>query len=641
MNPDLHASVRRFAVSCFVVPRSVQALAFAVPALSFGMTFHEAPMLRERVESGELPPIQERLPDNPLVVECFERIGVYGGEMRTVTPIAGWLVEEGPMVWEPLLRFAPDGVTIEPNLAESWELSDDSRSITIRLRKGLRWSDGVPVTTEDVLFAWNDVQLNKDITPLPPQMFAVDGEPMKLEVVDDFTFRLIFKQPYGSVLFALIHSYLLQSLIQPKHYLKNFHAAYTPEEELVKKARKKGFDYWFELFRDENHTTRRMTGQTPPDYPTLGAWQVLGEPAIGHVMLQRNPYYWKVDAKGQQLPYVDSIHSEYVGNPEARNLKYIAGEVDFASTPLENAPVMLANRKKSKYSVRLWVENQGTRVTYFFNQTFPDPELRALFRDLRFRMAASLAINREEINDILYYGKCIPRQCTVNRACSYYEPEFERSYAEFDPDRANELLDEIGLERKGPGGWRHFPSGRQVILSPVVIEGGFRPETTELVADYWSTLGILLSWRVVDNELVYTKLMGNQLDLAIYPGDTATDVGMAMGTPLQIRLWAPLWEDWFMSNGERGEEPPAEIKDLWDTWLLMRQTGDREERIRLGKKLARSQVENLYGIGAVGGTISPAVVTDRLNNVPGDGALCGWPWAVHVIHRPEQWFIEE
>jgi peptide/nickel transport system substrate-binding protein len=641
VNPDLRAGVRRFAVPFFVVPRFVQTLAFAVPALAFGMTFHEAPMLRERVESGELPPIQERLPVNPLVVECFERTGVYGGEMRTVTPIAGWLVEEGPMVWEPLLRFAPDGVTIEPNMAESWELSDDSRSITLRLRRGLRWSDGVPVTTDDVLFAWNDVQLNKDITPLPPQMYVVDGEPMKLEIVDDFTFRLIFKQPYGSVLFALIHSYLLQSLIQPKHYLKNFHVAYAPEEELVKKAKKKGFDYWFELFRDENHTTRRMTGQTPPDYPTLGAWQVLGEPAIGHVMLQRNPYYWKVDAKGQQLPYVDRIHSEYVGNPEARNLKYIAGEVDFASTPLENAPVMLANRKKSKYSVRLWVENQGTRVTYFFNQTFPDPELRALFRDLRFRIAASLAINREEINDILYYGKCIPRQCTVNRACSYYEPEFERSYAEFDPDRANELLDEIGLERKGPGGWRYFPSGRQVILSPVVIEGGFRPETTELVADYWSKLGILLSWRVVDNELVYTKLMGNQLDLAIYPGDTATDVGMAMGTPLQIRLWAPLWEDWFLSNGKRGEEPPAEIKDLWDTWLLMRQTGDREERIRLGKKLARSQVENLYGIGAVGGTISPAVVTDRLNNVPGDGALCGWPWAVHVIHRPEQWFIEE
>ncbi len=131
------------------------------------------------------------------------------------------------------------------------------------------------------------------------------------------------------------------------------------------------------------------------------------------------------------------------------------------------------------------------------------------------------------------------------------------------------------------------------------------------------------------------------MDLAIYPGDAATDVGIAMGTPHQLRLWGPLWEDWFRSNGKRGEEPPDEIKALWDTWLLLRKTGDREERIRLGKKLVRSQAENLYGIGAVGGTINPAVVTDRLHNVPGDGALCGWPWAVHVIHRPAQWFIEE
>ncbi len=335
------------------------------------------------------------------------------------------------------------------------------------------------------------------------------GNSPSVEALDDYNFRLSFKEPYGSILFALIHTSLESSLIQPKHYLKNFHPAYTPEEDLDKQAKKKGFDHWFELFRDANHTTRRMTGQTPPDYPTLGAWQVLSEPAIGHVILQRNPYYWKVDPDGKQLPYIDRIHSEYVGNEEARSLKYMAGEVDFAQNPLESAPVLLSNRKRGKYSVRMWVENQGTRVTYFFNQTFPDLELRGLFRDRRFRIALSLGINREEINDILYYGKCIPRQCTVNRACSYYEPEFEKSYAEFDPDRANELLDEIGLKRKGVRGWRHFPSGRQVILSPVVIEGGFRPDMTELVADYWSALGILLSWRVVDNELVYTKLMGN------------------------------------------------------------------------------------------------------------------------------------
>ena len=135
--------------------------------------------------------------------------------------------------------------------------------------------------------------------------------------------------------------------------------------------------------------------------------------------------------------------------------------------------------------------------------------------------------------------------------------------------------------------------------------------------------------------------MGNQLDLAIYPGDTATDVGIAMGTPLQMRCWGGAWEDWLRSDGAKGEEPPDDIKELWSTWQALKQTGDDEERIRLGKKIVRSQAENLYGIGAVGGTIGPMLVTDRLHNVPGDGALLGWPWGVTTPHQPAQWFIEE
>jgi peptide/nickel transport system substrate-binding protein len=603
--------------------------------------YNEAPMLQERVAAGNLPPVEERLPEEPEVLTCLERIGVYGGEMQTMTPVAGFMVEEMYMNWEPLLRFAPDGVTILPNAAASWELAKDARSILITLRKGMKWSDGFPVTTEDVDFAWHEVILNKDITPLLSPSYIVGGEPMTLEILDEIHFRFSFKEPYGSVLFALLHSVTEATLLQPKHYLKKFHIKYVPEEELVALAKKKGFDHWFELFRDENHTVLRLSGRVPPDYPTISPWMVLDEPTMGHVILERNPYYWKVDTEGNQLPYIDGIHSELVGNKEARNMKSIAGEIDFASNPLENAPLLLSNQERGKYSVRMWVENQGTRVTYFLNQTYPDEEMRNLFRDRRFRIALSLGINREEINDILYFGKCIPRQATVNRACSYFEPEFETSYAEFDPDRANRILDEIGLVRKGAGGWRYFPSGRQIVLSPVVIEGGFRPEMTELVADYWADLGILLSWRVVDNELVYTKLMGNQLDLAIYPGDTATDVGIAMGTPLQMRCWGGAWEDWLRSDGAKGEEPPDDIKELWSTWQALKQTGDDEERIRLGKKIVRSQAENLYGIGAVGGTIGPMLVTDRLHNVPGDGALLGWPWGVTTPHQPAQWFIEE
>jgi len=607
----------------------------------FGVEYREAPMLRALVEAGELPPVGDRLPDHPPVIEVIDRIGVHGGEIRTITPVATWLVEEVYMMREPFVRFAADGVTIEPNVIESWELAEDARSILLQLRKGMRWSDGAPVTTDDVLFAWHDVLLNKDITPIPPSNFVVGGEPMRLEVLDAMRFRLSFNQPYGSVLYALIQTVNDSSLLMPKHYLKRFHPAYEPIEEISSIVSARGFDHWFELFRDVNHTVRLTSGQTSPDYPTLGAWCVVDTPSSGHVILERNPYYWKVDREGNQLPYINRIHSEYVGTEESRNLLYISGEIDFAQNAMQNAPLLLSNRDRGNYSVRFWREIQGSRVTLFLNQTHPDPAFRDLFQNPRFRIALSLAIDRGEINEILHFGKCNPRQWTVNRASSFYEPEWERSYADYNPDEANRILDELGLKRKGPQGWRHFENGRQVIINPVVIEGGFRPETMELVADYWAEIGVLLSWRVVRTELVMTKRDGNLLDLAVYPCESSSDIGLIFHPLLQINYWAPLWSDWFRSDGNRGEKPPAKIQSLWQVWMRMRQTGDRTERIRLGKEIVRSQSENLYGIGLVGGTMNAILVSNRLKNVPGDDVLVGWPFGVASLYHAEQFFVNE
>jgi len=597
--------------------------------------------LASLVAERKLPPVDERLPADPLVVECVDRIGVYGGEIRTITPVPTWLVEEMYMLREPLVRFAGDGVTIEPNLAESWEMANDWRSIVVHLRRGLRWSDGVPVTTEDVLFAWNDVLLNEEITPIPPSHFVVEGVPMRVQALDDLRFRVSFNEPYGSMVYALIQSVTASSLVQPKHYLKRFHAAYGSREEIEIEARAHGFDHWFEWFRDVNHTVRWTNGQTPPDYPTLSAWRILDAPVSGHVILERNPYYWKIDTDGNQLPYIDRIHSEYMATPESRNLVYISGEIDFAQNSMQNGPLLLSHQSRGNYTVRLWPEIQGSRVTLFLNQTHPDPDLRRLFRKPEFRRALSLAINREEINTILHFGKCNPRQWTVNPASSFYESQWEQSYAEFDPGKGNLILDQLGLERKGPRGWRHFPNGRQVVINPVVIEGGFRPETMELVGDYWAAVGILLNWRVVQTELVITKLKGNLLDLAVYPCESSSDIGFIFHPLLQIGYWGPRWADWFLSNGAQGEKPPEEILSLWRTWKKMRQTGDPAERIRLGKEIVRSQAENLYGIGLVGGTMNAVLVSDRLKNVPGDGLLTGWPFGVASLYHAEQFYIED
>jgi len=623
-------------------------------------------MLATLVKEGKLPPVEQRLPEEPMVVRPCERIGVYGGQLRVLSGLAERLVETQYMLCAPLLRFAADGKTIVPNVARRWEMSEDGKVFTIYLRKGMKWSDGVPVTVEDVLFAWDDVLMNEEISPTPPAAFRIGDQPMKVERVDDYTFRLVFEQPYGSFPFFLTHTFQWQSLIQPKHYLKRYHVDYTPKEKLVKMAKERGFDLWFELFKHANHTQRSPSDQMPPDYPTLSPWHVVKTPATGHVFLERNPYHWQVDPEGNQLPYIDEIHSQYVGNPEARNLKIASGEIDFTGSQarFDNAPLFLSNRyrtnkqtgeKEKVYSVYFWKENQGTRVAYYFNLTHEDPEKRRLFQDPRFRIALSHAIDRREINEIVYYGQCTPRQDTVNRVCSFFAPQFETAHIEYDPHKAEQILDEIGLKRKGPAGWRTLPSGRTLVITQDVNAMEPYLKTAALVKEYWEAVGVLLNYRVARGGLIFLRVAGNRHDVVGWPNDCATDV-MMLNEPLYgISYWAPLWYRWLSRKGRQGqgEEPPQYIKDYYDLWEKMRRTADDAERTRLGKEILRGQAENLWGIGTVGETLSPVIVSTRLHNVPrwmldesgnpieGRPALLGYPWLVTFLHHPEQWFIQE
>ena len=614
-------------------------------------------MLTKLVEEGKpkLLPVEQRLPEEPMVVKPYDRIGVYGGRMEVLTGMSQSLNESQYMLYTPLLRFAGDGKTIVPNVAKRWEMSEDGKTFTIYLRKGMKWSDGVPVTVDDVLFAWRDVLLNSKIHKVSPAAFRPGNKPMKIVRVDDYTFKTVFEQPYGSFPYFLTRTMGGNSLIQPKHYLKEFHPTYTPEDQIVREARKRGFQLWHELFRAVNFTEKAPSTQTPEDYPTLGPWYVASNPATGHAILKRNPYCWQVDPEGNQLPYIDEIHSQCIRNPEARNLKFASGEIDFGGSyaRFDNSPLFLSRQKEKNYRVVFWKENQGTRVAYYFNQTHDDPELRAVFQNKDFRIALSHAIDRAEINEIVYYGKCLPRQDTVNRVCSFFEPEFETAHFEYDPAKAERILDEIGLKRKGQ--WRRLPSGKTLVITLDVFPVEPYGKTAELVKEYWEAVGVFLSYRVVQGGYANMRVAGNQHHVVGYPNDVATDV-MVLNHPVYgIFYWAPLWYRWLSREGEagQGEEPPEHIKDLYNIWKRMRATTDADERTILGKQLIRSQAENLWGIGTVGESLGPIIVSNRLHNVaelrldadghkvPGKRALWGWPWLATFLHHPEQWYIQE
>ena len=606
--------------------------------------FAEPPALGDEVRAGNLPPVRERLPREPAVVDTGGKIGRYGGRMRVISSTPNQLSELSVILPEPLLRFDPDGRTVVPNVARHWELSDDGTSITIHLRAGMRWSDGEPVTVDDVLFAYDDVLRNEAITPVFPSRYLVGGEPMEVERIDDTTFRMRFAEPYGAIAYMLTHARGPEALLLPKHWLRRFHPRYRSESQLADLAREHGFSSWQELFRDRNALSKPwgVTPQTAPDYPTLSAWNVASVPSPGHVVLERNPYYWKVDREGNQLPYIDSIVSTQISQKEAQSIEIISGKVDLAAMegPFEDAPLFLSHRQRGGYRVHFWECNWGTRVACYLNQTVRDPVLRDIFQNRDFRIALSLGINRQEINEVLYFGQCMPRQLTVNRVCSYFEESFVHVHAEYDLDRANRMLDEIGLKRRRPGGWRLRPDGKILAISCPVLNGGFRPQTAELIKDYWEDLGILVAVRIMEPTLWFTRAQANSLDILLRPDDVATDVMVLSTMVYGIQHWGRTWFMYLNSQGRTGEKPPDRIMELYEIWLRMRSTTDVSQRAALGRQLIRSQAENLWGIGTVGRNTRPIIVSNRLKNVPSDG-LWGYPWLATALHHPEQFFLEE
>ena len=608
--------------------------------------YKEAPVLSKLVEAGKLPPVEQRLPEEPLIVDCVERIGEYGGELRTVRIRPNTMEEVLFMTVEPLLRFAKDGKTVVPNVAKRWEFSNDGKSLTVWLRKGIRWSDGVEVTVDDVLFAYYDVILNEKIIPVvPPEMFLSGGKPVQIERIDDYTFRINASKPIGAMLYFLTQTVRDGSLLMPKHYLKQYHSKYAPAEKLKAMAKKEGYNHWYELFFEHNFTVLGSRTNCPADYPTLGPWKALASPAIGYTILERNPYCWKVDRQGNQLPYIDRIQSLFVASPETLVLKVISGELDFAGNcgglALADIPIFLKSAQKGNYSVYFWEANHGSKVTYHLNQNVQDLELRKIFRDKRFRQALSLAINREELNKVLYYGKFYPQQLTVNRHCSYYVPEYEQAYAQYDPGEANRLLDEMGLKRDKPSGLRRRPDGKTVRILLEIIGRYFSTiAEAELVVEYWRDVGIDVHFRTIAGELKVSKFLGNSLDIMRGPDDCATDMMFLNNMVYALNEWGQMWYKWFRTNGKQGEEPPEEIKKYYRIWERMRETPDEQERIALGKSLVKWQAENLWGIGTVGRSFRPQIVNKRLHNVPREG-LDGWAWLATFLHHPEQFFLSQ
>jgi peptide/nickel transport system substrate-binding protein len=611
-------------------------------AAAVAQTFGESPMLAQRVASGELPPVEERLPTEPYVVVPIDEIGQYGGVARSVSQYAeNW--GDDMMLTSFINGFVqpnPAG-ELAPHFARQIDVSDDFTNFTFHLYEGVKWSDGHPYTTEDVMFWYENVLLNEELTPSIHPMWRYGDAVAVVEALDEVSFSVTFAGPSPFFLYRLVHT---GNIFHPKHYLSQFHPNFTSAEELDRLVREAGFEHWYQLYANKN----LMKYEYPMtlNRPTLSPY-VLVEKTSEFRRYERNPYYWKVDSAGNQLPYIDGIFTEIVPNREILNGKIIAGEIDFAGfdTELQNYPLYRRYEEAGNYRVLLWRTGLGSDVIYQLNLTHEDTVLREIFQDVRFRRALSLAINRDEINEEIYFGQAEPTQYTLLPISRYYKPEYAAAFIEYDVEAARGLLDDMGLA-VDPNGLRLRPDG-EVLSFTIEYVDWVTPKrpNVELVTEYWGELGLTVTARPVSGELQGQRAPANLMDATLWHGDKATDMmfpgNAQFFVPMSLSWevgWAPEWIRWLTTSGGGGTEPPQELKDLYAWWQEMLFAPSQERIDELGDMILASQAENLWVIGTIGNSPHPVIANKDLGNVPETGY---WVWDMLWTSPfdPEQMFF--
>jgi peptide/nickel transport system substrate-binding protein len=625
-------------------------------------TFHEAPMLADMVARGELPPVARRLPDEPLVIPPVERIGDYGGTWRRafVGPFDGQNVER--LLHDSLLYYDMDGVTLMPHIVKSWEASDDGRVFTLHLRRGMRWSDGEPFTADDLVFGYEDLILNEELSPVVTEFLRMGRELGRMEKIDDATVRFIypranrfFLEQIGSTTAGGQSTKSSNCIYAPRHYLKQFHPRYANPadlDRLVKEAKQKN---WVELMR------KKASLHQNPDLPVVGPWKPvtkITDPSV--YILERNPYYWAVDPAGNQLPYIDRIELWYAADMEVLNLRAIAGEIDMQHRhiQLSKLPVLRANEEKGGYRVFFWPGLGGSEAALFVNQTWdapakdapPDIEVQRRLRSREFRIALSLAIDREEINELTFLGTGSPRAfITMPDMLFYPGREYEMKYAVRDLAEANRLLDEIGLTARDSEGFRLRSDGDgRLVVTLSVASGQFIDYAAigELLVKHWAQAGLKVHLNVEDRSLWVQRREANEHQLSLWDTGGSENpwiyTGFTIPNSKQV-AFAPKVGEWCQSGGKLGAAPadPA-LERLLEIYEEGRAVSYRD-RAPLGRELWRIHADNLFVIGTVGR--SPAVngvvvVKNNFRNVPEvapNSAAVQNPG----IARTEQFFFED
>ncbi len=614
-----------------------------LPALAYS----EAPGLADKVAAGELPPVDERLPAEPEVVTPIDGIGTYGGQLRYglrgSSDHNNILRMVGP---QGLVRWNMTYTEVIPNLAERFEVNDDATEFTFYLRDGMKWSDGAPFTADDVLFNMVDLVFNADFAPTPPRYMA-NGVPATVEKLDDFTVKFTFAAPYGDFLAELASPLGQHPVLYARHYCSQFHPGYAADIDAV--VAENNASDWQNLFLAKCGDIEIPARWGNPERPTLDPW-VVTEPYTGgavRVVMDRNPYFWQVDPEGNQLPYIDQLFSPIAQDVESLILDAIGGRIDFQIRHLDaaaNRPVLAENRAAGGYEFVEASSVGGVNMIINLNLTHKDPELRELFNTRDFRVALSLGMDRQAIIDTALLGDGEPWQQGPFEDHPNFHEQISTQYLDYDPDEANRLLDELGFER-GADGVRQLPSGRPIKFQIDVIPT-LQPEQVdmlELIEQDWAEIGVDMDVNALERTFFYERTSNsNDHDAAVWGGQASWVPGEI---PQQIvpvhhdSRWGIPWSFWYNSGGERGEEPPASVKQRMELYDQARATVDPEARRALIHQIADiaaaefevmgvSKAVPTYGIKKTNlMNVPPAMPSSWYYPTPAPTMLTTWYWA--------------
>jgi len=634
------ATARRWLVAV------VLALAIATVSVAAAQpsSYQEAPEFASMVESGELPPVEERLPEQPRVIEPVERIGTYGGTWRmglvggADTP---WLIRT--LGYENLVNWNVEWTGVVPNIAESFEVNEGSTEFVFHLRPGMKWSDGEPFTSADIMFWYEDVLMNEELTPAVPTWAMSGGEPVVVDAPDDATVRFTFTEPNGLFLNNLALPDNGVVTLYPRHYLEQFHASYntTNLDELVSEN---GAADWVQLLQNKADINTYSNG----DKPVLYAWRLTTPYGEGtRVVAERNPYYWKVDTEGNQLPYIDQLVYNILEDAEVLLLQALNGEIDMYDrhiANLTNRAILSDNMEEGEYHFYDLVPAGGNAMALFLNWNANDPVKREIFQNKDFRIGLSHAIDRQEIIDLIYLGLNEPSQIAPRSESNIYDEELAKQYTEYNVELANEHLDAAGYTERDAEGFRLGPDGNRISFT-IEVTAAIQEwvDAIQLIQADFAEVGIEMETLVADRALVWERMQAGEQDAMVWGGEGGLYMDAVMGPysyfPYSIySKFAPYWSNWYQ-GAEPSEEPPADVQRQMELYDELQATADADEQLRLMQEILEIAKEKFYHIGIATQPPGYGLVKNNFFNVPDSMPQAGL-YPNPAPTQPEQYFIE-